>query len=285
MTTKTPMTPEYEAAIARLARAPGVCAREGCGADLLCFGAPPADFTLPEAEFVASVFASTRFGCPHHDIYVIEFVDMGAVNAVLRDPADPVWGWAPPAWRPAVAAAGFGFRAGPSAANPRLRFGADEGRVFITDGRNILALPDGADLAEIEHVHAPRWYGRDTDTSQEKFRIPVSVIRDHIALGSRHHHLGAAPSQLGYPEPWDDHHVAFGETVVPGYMVTLVEACYPGVAWCAAGRMEHIIGLDGERAVAVLGPVDVIAVERRRGASGIDVFPFVTTPAAAPAEA
>ncbi len=285
---KTPMTPEYEAAIAKLSREPGACLREGCGAKLFTFAAPPMDFDLPDADFMKTLIPLKRFGCPHHDIFVVDLVcDDGGI-AVLRDPADPVWGWAPPAWRPAVAATGFGFRAGAAAPYPRLRFGETAaGRVVVTEGKNMLVLPAGITLARVESTHGimvesgpipDPWSPHGmltmeqasmlkTNRLREEVRVPPEVSERLLSMDGRAAAVAGRPSDLGYSESWDEHHLAIDETIVPRVYVEMVEAFAPEVTWWPRARMTHLVGMIDGEPIAVIGHVDVIEMERRKAAS------------------
>lgn len=252
----------------RLPRRPGKCAT--CGSDLVGFVAGAVDHGSHEA-ITASILAWFRFGCPVHDIFVTEWYGENEGNGVLRHESDPVWGWAPPAWRAALARVGWGIPKVESVVpwSP-IRFGEGRGRVYVTDCKTLIAFPPGATLAEVEDAHGTKVITGDAARSaqatvEERARrrlTPEQIEPLLYETDGYEEKPRALPSSLGWGTGWDDGGIAFGEAVVPERLLDMIASFYPEVPWLSRGKLDGIRGVDASGVVvAVVMPVDVAARE------------------------
>jgi len=258
-----------------LPRMPGKCQHAGCDEDLVGFCAGDVDNSSTKA-IDASIRAWFRFGCPEHDIHVEEWVGDHEALAALRHQDDPEFDWAPAAWRPALARTGWGLRT-PSymAPWPKLRFGSCSGRVWVTDGKTLIAMPEGTSLDAVEDAfglkvtaHNKQESARRTAELRAERRLTAEQIGAHLSrAGYRLVTDARRPSELGWPEHWDHVSIAMGESVIPIYVRDLVRVVYPDALWSVRGKLDAVkVSLTSGQVVAVIQPADVAATEAQMAA-------------------
>jgi hypothetical protein len=260
-------SPEYIEIADRLSRKPGKC--KTCGETLIGFVAGDVDDSGHEA-ISASIHAWFRFGCPFHDIYVWEMLGEHEGHAALRHESDPAWSWAPLSWRPALARAGWGL---PNLfAYPSLLVGEAEGRIWITDRKNLIAFPEGTTLAQAEEgiglrviAKNEKTSARETAAERKRHRLGPKQIDPLVALdGYVVGTQGRPPSALGWPAGWDESCIAIGETVLPLRVLLMVGEFYPGTVWHVRGWLEAARGVDpAGNVVASVMPANVAESEGR----------------------
>ena len=247
----------HRAAIARLSLKPGTCSRDGCGEMLMACKVEQWD---GKGEI-----PPLRFGCPEHDVWLGFCFDEGypedkdytegLYEAVLRDPSAPAWRWLPENLRPAAARAGFGVHH--PMAYPHVLLGVYDGRTWATDRSNVIAIGGTNVLATVEaEVHGSKRAAARYRLADKHFGAMFGSVDRASATREP-----VRATEAGHGAMWD-RFFAFGEAVVPGWMVSLVQEVYPGCSWRSAGRLDPVVAsLDG-RVVAIAMPVDTIELER-----------------------
>lgn len=251
------ITPEHRAAIDQIPHTAGPCAR--CGEPRVRCVVEPWDVLadVPTAPVI-------QYGCPMHDVWVLSPAverDETGFDVVLRSPAAPTWAWAPPAWRPALAEAGYGLR---HKATPSLMFGEAAGHVWVSDTGCLLRLPPGTTLAEIQAA-----YGLDA-ADVSVWRINGSLLARDLERAAGYYTADRRPpTEVGYAARWDhEGGAAIGLlTVVPQALAIMIEQIYgndPGsFTWSARAELDPARAVDAYGdVVALIAAVDVADQER-----------------------
>jgi hypothetical protein len=266
-------SPEYIEVADKLPREPGRCSVSGCNEKLVGFCAGDVDSIHTSANHEKAVGVMLqwfRFGCPEHDVYVLEMLSEGDGLCALRHPSDPIWGWAPVAWREPLVACGWGIE--DDGLNfPRLRFGERNGRVWVTDYHCLFALPVGYTLKEAEEGYGLKStsMGRDTtESTRAQFRL--DAVQTQLLVDDPKGALGKASvealpvpggpfSTIEAVNPGSGHEIRTSfihETRVPSALVTLARAFYPTITWRAAHDLGMpVVGVVSGEPVALIMPV------------------------------
>lgn len=247
----------HHEAIQRLSLEPGTCSRDGCGETLIC--------VVLESWDGKGKMPPPRFACPEHDVWLSFCFDdgdpedekyaEGLYEAALRDPSAPAWRWLPESMRAAAARAGFGMHH--AIAFPHVLVGLHAGRAWATDRSNLICIGEAHHLRDAEaELHSSQ---RDAERHRLADRH-FSVVFGGIAADAAPR-LRTKATDAGHGPMWD-RFVAFGEAVVPGWVVSMVEEIYPGCTWVGGGRLDPVAARACGEIVAVAMPADTIEIER-----------------------